>query len=124
MTRKQVHRIEKGLAIFGMALIEIVLLVSAWQTNWHELPVNLIFLIVMIDSFQLRKKLFNTKEVAIGMFNIINPLKVIGDSDQVEFAVVEEDGQRKIDITVTRAPDQTKVSVSRESNKEKDNGQV
>lgn len=107
-----------------MALIEIVLLVSIWRTNWHELVINLIFLIVMIDSFQLRKKLFNMKEVAIGLFNIINPMKGIGDSDQAEFAVVEENGQRRIDITVTRALDQTKVRVSREPNKEKDNGQV
>lgn len=124
MTRKQDHRIEKGFAIFGMALIEIVLLVSAWRTNWHELVINFIFLIVMTDSFQLRKKLFNMNEVAIGMFNIINPMKEIGDSDQAEFAVVEENGQRRIDITVTRVLDQTKVSVSREPNKEKDNGQV
>ena len=124
MTRKQDQRIEKGCAICSIALIEIVLLVSEWRTNWHELVINLIFLIVMIDSFQLRKKLFNIKEVAIGMFNIINPMKEIGDSDQAEFAVVEENGQRRIDITVTRALDQTKVCVSREPNKEKDNGRV
>lgn len=126
MTRKQDHRIENGFAIFGMTLIEIVMLVSIWRTNWHELVVNFIFLIIMIDSFQLRKKLFNMKEAAIGLFNIINPLQGIGDSDRAEFAVVEENGQRRIDITLTRALDQVKISVSREPkpNKEKDNGQV
>ena len=124
MTRKQDHRIEKGFAIFGMVLIEVVLLVSAWLKNWPELVINLIFLIVMIDSFQLRKKLFNMKEVAIGLFNIINPMNEIGDSDQAEFAIVEKCGQRTIDITVTRALDQMKVSVSREPNEEKKNGKV
>lgn len=124
MTRKQDHRILKGFAIFGIALIGIVMLVSSWRTNWHELVINLIFLIVMIDSFQLRNKLFNMNEAAIGLFNIINPTNEIGDSDQAEFAVVEENGQRRIDITVTRALDQTKVRVSREHNKEKDNEQV
>lgn len=107
-----------------MVLIETVLLISALRTNWHELAINLIFLIVMIDSFQLRKKLFNMKEVAIGLFNIINPMKEIGDGDQAEFAIVEKCGQRTIDITVTRALDQTKVSVSRENKEGKDNGQV
>lgn len=124
MTRKQDHCIEKCFTIFGMVLIETVLLISALRTNWHELAINLIFLIVMIDSFQLRKKLFNMKEVAIGLFNIINPMKEIGDGDQAEFAIVEKCGQRTIDITVTRALDQTKVSVSRENKEGKDNGQV
>ena len=100
------------------------MLVSAWQTNWHELVINLIFLIVMIDSFQIRNKLFNMNEAAIGLFNIINPTNEIGDSDQAEFAVVEENGQRIIDITVTRVLDKTKVRVSREPNKEKENEQV
>ena len=124
MTRKQNHRIEKGFAIFSIALIGIVMLVSAWRMNWHELVINIVFMIVMIDSFQLRKKLFNMKEAAIGLFNIINPMKEIGDSDQAEFAVVEKNGQRGIEITLTRALDQEKVSVSREPNKEKDNGFV
>lgn len=113
MTRKQNYRIENGFAIFSIALIGIVMLVSAWRMNWHELVINIVFMIVMIDLFQLRKKLFNLKEVAIGLFNIINPLKEICDSDQAEFAVVEKNGQRGIEITLTRALDQEKVNVSR-----------
>ena len=124
MTRKQNHRIEKDFAIFSIALIGIVMLVSAWRMNWHELFINIVFMIVMIDLFQLRKKLFNMKEAAICLFNIINPMKEIGDSDQAEFSVVEENEQRRIDIMVMRALDQTKAHVSREQNKEKENGQV
>ena len=124
MTRKQYHRIEKCFAIFSIALIGIVLLVSAWRMNWHELVINIVFMIVMIDLFQFRKKLFNMKDAAIGLFNIINPLNEICDSDQAEFAVVEKNGQSRIEIMVMRSLDQTKVNVSREPNKEKENGQV
>ena len=109
----------------ALATLNVVFMVLfIFQKDWPTFVWLCLINFWIIESYFAKRKLFRMREVAIGLFNIINPTKEIGDSDQAEFAVVEENGQRKIDITVTRSLEQTKVGVSREQNKEKDNGFV
>ena len=109
----------------ALATLNVVFMVLFFfQKDWPTFVWLCLINFWIIESYFAKRKLFRMREVAIGLFNIINPTKEIGDDDWAEFAVVEENGQRKIDITVTRALDQAKVSVSREKKEGKDNGQV
>lgn len=108
----------------ALATLNVVFMVFfIFQKAWPILVWLFLINFWIIESYFAKRKLFRMREVAICLFNIINPTKEIGDDDWADFKIVDKDGKFTIDISLIRSVEK-KVEPKKEKKEEKDNGQV
>lgn len=91
------------LPLLVMASLNVVIMVISLFLNdlKNALWLGLFGYWVIRSYFADRKNLL-LREVAIGLFNVINPKDEIGDEDWADFEIVEKDGKNTISVTVYR----------------------
>ena len=108
----------------ALATLNVVFMVLfIFQKDWPTFVRLCLINFWIMESYFAKRKLFRMREVAIGLFNIINPTKEIGDDDWADFKIVDKDGKSMIDISLIRSVEK-KAEQKKEKKEEKDNGQV
>lgn len=108
----------------ALATLNVVFMVLfIFQKDWPTFVWLCLIDFWIMESYFAKRKLFRMREVAIGLFNIINPTKEIGDDDWADFKIIDKDGKSMIDISLIRSVEK-KADQKKEKKEEKDNGQV
>lgn len=125
MKRKTRFRFDVWPQLVLAALNVVFMVVFIFQKVW-PIAVWIGFIdFWILDSYFAKRKIYRLREAAIGLFNIINPTKELGDEDWADFKVVEKDGKATIDITVRRVAEKKATpDAPKANNEEQNNGQV
>ena len=108
----------------ALATLNVVFMVLfIFQKDWPTFVWLCLINFWIMESYFAKRKLFRMREVAIGLFNIINPTKEIGDDDWADFKIIDKDGKFMINISLNRSVEK-KAEQKKEKKEEKDNGQV
>ena len=102
MKRRKDSRL-KFLPLLVMAALNVMIMVISLFLN--DLKTALwfgLFCYWILCSYLTERKNILLREVAIGLFNKINPKDAIGDEDWADFEIVEKDGKNTIIVTVHR----------------------
>ena len=102
MKRKQDSKLKLLLLLVMAALNVVIMVISLFLNDLkNALWLGLFGYWVLRSYFTDRKNIL-LREVAIGLFNKINPKDEIGDEDWADFEIVEKDGKKNIIVTVHR----------------------